>query len=830
MASVRHAMLQRTVHPARVVVLLPYVQLIPVARRAWARLASTLGVGACFMPRFETSMNWTRSLRGFVPTGDDLRMDPARDLLTAASLLQRSGLDAGRAALAATLMESAWSISRVAAAVPPEQRSAWGAERAMALAAYGEGPALELEAWLGQTALAWAANSAYRSDCLFSAQADLLVLMQGLHVEPLHQTLHTLWGDRALLMALEPAGEPGLLALQQALDMEDEAERAAACVLNHLSSGRSPVALVAQDRLVTRRIRALLGDAGVAVRDETGWTLSTTRAAASVMGLLRAAAWDAPTDVVLDWAKNAPALDAGSLAQLETSLRRRGVREWRQLALVDGTDGDDRTTQRIAEMREGLRAARPLALWLEALRLALQASGQWPLLLGDAAGQAVVDALHLHRDTGDDFSGFTQRIGQSVFVGWVGQVLEAGNFQPPHPEHAQVLILPLSQLLGRDVGAVVLPGCDEQRLSASPELPGLWTPAQRLLLGLPSRDQVAAELRAAWRYALVSPYIDVLWRASEGGERLMPSTFVQELLQGGIAHAPDARILRALHPRPCNMPQPSAADLPLAQLSPSAYEDLRLCPYRFFALRQLGLQESDELDTGLGKRDFGNWLHVLLRHFHETLAVAQTPDMEARALLLDGAAATATEALGLAENEFLPFAASWPRVRTAYLSWLAQHEAGGASFVHAEASKQLRLGAVLLTGRIDRIDRLADGTTLVIDYKTEARSKTTERIKHATEDTQLAFYAALLEDDTLAAQYVNIGETEATRAYPQKQIVALRDQLVQGVQDDMARIAEGAALPAIGEGLACDYCAARGLCRKDFWDALSEVAPMAADV
>ena len=815
MLSIRRAMLQRSVHPARLVVLLPYVQLIPIARRAWMRLASSLGVGACFMPRFETSMNWTRSLKGFAPSGDDLHMDAARDLLTAASLLQRSGMDAGHAALAATLMESAWSSARWSAALPPEQRSAWGAERAMALAGSDHGPALELETRLGQTALAWAANSAYRSDCLFSAQVDLLVLVQGFQVEPLHQTLHRLWGDRALWLTLEPVGEPGLLALQQALDLEDEAERAAACVLNHLSSGRLPVALVAQDRLVTRRVRALLGDAGVAVRDETGWTLSTTRAAASVMGLLRAAAWDAPTDTVLDWAKNAPALDAGSLVQLEINLRRRGVREWQQVALVDDTDG---TTQRITEMREALRPARPLALWLQALRLALQASGQWQFLVGDAAGQAVLDALHLHADNREEFSGFAQRLGQSAFVGWVGQVLEAGSFQPPHPEHAQVLILPLSQLLGRIVGAVVLPGCDEQRLSASPEPAGLWTPAQRALLGLPSRDQVAAELRAAWHYALHSPHIDVLWRASEGGEKLMPSTFVQELLQDGSAHAPDPRLVRVLDPRPCRMPQPSAADLPLVQLSPSAYEDLRRCPYRFFALRQLGLQESDELDAGLGKRDFGNWLHLVLRHFHEVLADAPAPDMETRVLLLDAAAASATTELGLAQNEFLPFAASWPQVRAAYLAWLARHEASGARFVQAEASKQMRLGALVLTGRIDRIDRLADGSTLVIDYKTESRSKTSERIKHPAEDTQLAFYAALLEDDTLAAQYVNIGESEATRAYPQQQIVWLRDQLVQGVQDDMARIAAGAVLPAIGEGQACDYCAARGLCRKDFWE------------
>jgi len=44
-----------------------------------------------------------------------------------------------------------------------------------------------------------------------------------------------------------------------------------------------------------------------------------------------------------------------------------------------------------------------------------------------------------------------------------------------------------------------------------------------------------------------------------------------------------------------------------------------------------------------------------------------------------------------------------------------------------------------------------------------------------------------------------------------------RAALLHGIEDDMARIAAGAALPALGEGAACDYCAARGMCRKDFW-------------
>jgi ATP-dependent helicase/nuclease subunit B len=53
--------------------------------------------------------------------------------------------------------------------------------------------------------------------------------------------------------------------------------------------------------------------------------------------------------------------------------------------------------------------------------------------------------------------------------------------------------------------------------------------------------------------------------------------------------------------------------------------------------------------------------------------------------------------------------------------------------------------------------------------------------------------------------------------HEQDDVVHLRDLLVEGIQADFDRIAAGAALPALGEGAVCEYCAARGLCRKDFW-------------
>ncbi len=817
MGQLRLEIDRRQVHPSRTVVLLPYAQLIGEARNAWLRGCGGAQTAAHFLPRFETTMNWTRSLGGFEPGGDDLRLDAGRDVLTAASLLSRAGLSAQQNVMAGRLVEAAWSLARIAAAVAPTERSQWGTRLGATLTSGLDDPVLALEAAIARIALAWAASSSYASDPVFSATPDLLVVLEGFQVEPLALALRQALGDKAVALALDVTpgldSSDGVWALHAAVDGEDEAQRTAACVLAHLAAGRAPVGLVAQDRVLTRRVRAMLGECGVALRDETGWTLSTTRAAASLMSLLRAQVPDASTDAVLDWIKNAAAFDPQAVTQAEIAWRRMGARDWHSVP------PDDALAQQVQALRHALQSGRPLTRWLADLRRALLGAGQWAGLLQDPAGQVVLDALRLRDGMEVEFADFTERTSQSEFIAWVSQTLEDMSFSPQHPADPQVIILPLSQLLGRPLAAVVLPGCDEQRLPVSPEPPAMWTPTQRALLALPSREQLGAAARAGWHYALRFPHIDLLWRSSEGGEKLMASGFVQELR---LRQAPELAIdpcpLRAVKAQPCVMPAPPGNALPLTRLSATAYEDLRRCPYRFFALRLLKLQESDELDSELSKRDFGNWLHSVLKVFHETLKQAPTPDMALRLELINAAAEQVTGSQGLSKSEFLPFTAAWPRVREGYLQWLIEHEASGATFVAAEEWKEIPLGRLSLVGKIDRIDRLADGSALVIDYKTEARTTTHQRIKESLEDTQLAFYAALLTDDTLAAAYVNVGEKDATKSFAQADIVALRDQLLESIEVDMARIAGGQPMAALGEGKACEFCAGRGLCRKDFWE------------
>jgi ATP-dependent helicase/nuclease subunit B len=822
MEKLRGEMAARSAHPARTVVLVPYAQLMTLARQSWALLSPD-----GFAPRFETTMNWARQ-QPWLPGELDLSFDIGRDLLTARGWLEQGGLRAQADALAGQLVDAAWQAAEAARAVPPRERAAWAARLRPLLLQGMEAPALATEAAIARIAFEWVAVSGYATDALLDGtllrDVDLLVVLQGFQAEAVPQALVRQLGDRALTWPLPAPAARGALSLHAAADATEEAERAAACVLQRLEQGEVPVALGATDRVLTRRIGALLFTRGVPVRDETGWKLSTTRAAANLMAALRGCAWDAPADAVLDWLKNAPVLPPGVVQGLERRVRRAGQREWRALRASDWGDSESMqaAAARVAGWRDKLQSSRTLLQWLESWQALLRDCGQWDALRMDAAGLKAIEALRLDATAAAEWAAWghaQRRLNAREFNAWANEVLEGVSYVPPHRGDEQVVVLPLAQLLGHPFAALVLPGCDERSLPASPEPPAGWSQAQRRLLGLPAREDFEGAQRAAWEHALQIPRTDVLWRASDDtGERTLASPLVQAMrLQGAGAEAGDPRAVRSELAQPVQRPAAQAPQLTPTQLSASSYEDLRRCPYRFFALRMLGLKEADEIEAEVDKRDFGTWLHGVLKVFHETLRERGALSREQRTALLDGIAREAMNAQRLGDGEFLPFASVWPAVREGYLRWLHEHEAAGARFEAGESEHRVELEGLALAGRIDRIDSLPGGATLVMDYKTEGLQATRERMKSPLEDTQLAFYALLLAGRDLQAAYLNVGERGEVTAVHHPELAQATHVLAAAMPAEMRRIAQGAPLPALGEGRACEFCAARGLCRRDAW-------------
>jgi ATP-dependent helicase/nuclease subunit B len=827
-------------HPARTVVLLPFFQLQAVAR-AWAHLQWPAG----FTPRLETTKSWSQRISHFAPGELDISFDTALDSLRASVWLQRAGLAAQQGMLGHALVQTAHQLGAVVAAVPPTQRPAW-AEQARQNALHGldklgSNP-LMYEAALARIALEWAVASRYASDVLFDSalrgSLDALVVVPGLQANPLAQALAMHWADISHTLVWPTPSSTSQTAVHATEHSHDEADRAAACVLLHVAQGRVPVALAAVDRVGTRRISATLQLHGVQLQDETGWKLSTTRAAASLMALLRAARQALPfaqgmaqgsDDALLDWLKHTsvPAAQTHSLESLfrkpNSTPAQQGIARAAIKFIVSGDPAEPSHTS-ADTLLASLRHSRPIAQWLASLEQALHTSGQWATLVADSAGRDCLQALHLLQP--DLLASYTQPMTLADFSAWASDCLENASFKPAAEgdADAQVVVLPLAQVLARPFAAIVIAGADEQRLPAAPEPQGAWTSAQRAALGLPSRDALGGEQRAVWAAAMCVPYSDVLWRRAEGEQALQPSP----LLQGWtlLAQASGKPVQPGVDPRestpvqaaPTLPPQPTAGTLRVDKLSASSYGDLRTCPYRFFALRLLGLQDAAELDAEIDKRDFGSWLHSVLGDFHTRRKNASdaTPDAATDRDLLDHCAAQHT----IADSGFIPFAAAWPQVRESYLLWLAQHEGEGWQFDQAELERTLAHDGVQLNGRLDRVDRLSrgpmQGMAYVLDYKTESTQTSKDRVKNPLEDTQLAFYAALLGEDDIHAAYVNVAERDC-KTTPQSDIMAARDAVLSGITHDVQRIHAGHAMPALGEGKACDYCAARGLCRKDFW-------------
>ena len=170
-----------------------------------------------------------------------------------------------------------------------------------------------------------------------------------------------------------------------------------------------------------------------------------------------------------------------------------------------------------------------------------------------------------------------------------------------------------------------------------------------------------------------------------------------------------------------------------------------------------------------------------------------------------------------------------------YLQWLYGEEARGAAVRDTELPLRadppaLAVLGLRLAGRLDRVDtiRTERGPALrILDYKSSGSAGLRERMRQPLEDTQLAFYAALLANAQgmppggLQAAYLALDGREGVSLLTHADAVTNAAHLVGGIAADFSRLHAGAALPALGEGSACTYCRSRGLCRRDHWAAPS---------
>lgn len=650
-------------------------------------------------------------------------------------------------------------------------------------------------------------------------------------------------------------GVPRLpLAIIDADSLEDEAAAVARQVMTWRREGCGSIALVALDRLTARRVRALLERAEVSVRDETGWRLSTTSAAAAVMRWYDLVADDFYWRDLLDWLKSSFTLSGRTSKAQETQAFERAIRSGgvlqgaRAIRLALAALDRDGGSPSVAGAREVLglleaqasimrRAAPTLAAHARALQSALDALGMRAALLADPVGRDVlreIDGLALELDAA---SGRARIEEFRALLAARFEEVACVDLEVDSP----VTMVSLAATALRTFDAAVLIGADADHLPAAPGELLFLSNEVRAELRLATADAALRE-QAGQLAALLAttPRAVATWRRRRGDEPNALSPLLERLRFVVARATGDDLVQRAerdafeVEPIALERPAPRAAALLPARLSASQAQSLVNCPYQFYARRLLRLETPDDVLEAPGKREFGEALHEVLQKFHAEWGASDLGAIEPGRLRLS--LMRHAKAVFSRDRERMPGLLAYERrflgLIDDYIAWAQQQSSAGWRWEAAEQAVNgpLDIGEgrrVELTGRLDRLDRRSDGALMVLDYKARSAEQLKRGLKAPGEDIQLPFYGLLTRHSPHAAGRIEAAYVAFDRSHegasavqtvaPPQPYETLVEEVGARLQSDLRRIADGAPLPALGVSAVCEYCEMRGLCRRDYW-------------
>ncbi len=625
--------------------------------------------------------------------------------------------------------------------------------------------------------------------------------------------------------------------------LEHEAQAADVQIRQWLLEGKRSIAVVVQDRLVARRVRAMLERSQVQVQDETGWTLATLSVSTALMRWLDAVQNDFYYQDVLDLFKS-PFLFADSAADerkqaaylFENMVRKHGVIANLQSYIDTAEREVPAIIQPLVRLRRALQAlpnkTASLAEWLNALHLSLDILGVVRGWSQDAAGQQL---LRLFDKWMDELGADNTRCSFYEWRRWLAQQLDLNTFRDRAVE-SQVKFTHLAATRWRSFDAVLMLGCDAVHLPA-PVNAGQWfNEAVRAALGLPLRNIQQQQVRDDLMALLaLNDTVLVTWRANLNGETNLLSPYFEmiralHLLAYGDGLAADklgemltkaqVHLDSCVVPRAGEMPHPAVFTALLPErISPSGYNSLVACPYQYYARHILRLNELDEVREEIDKRDYGSWVHAALQRFQNEFPKSLNHD---RGQLADELHRISAEVFADAlARDYLAQAwlLRWQAQIPAYIDWQCDNELAGWMYLEAEQPFAIEVSENLtLCGRIDRIDNRKDdlGTLYVLDYKTQAIAKLKSKLKAAGEDVQLSCYAYARNAN--AAAFVSLDGDKVLAVTPPHDVGELAKLNIERLGVLFEQIGAGTTLPANGIDSVCAICEMQGLCRRGDWE------------
>lgn len=508
---------------------------------------------------------------------------------------------------------------------------------------------------------------------------------------------------------------------------EEEAQAIALLIREALTEPAKRVALVTPDRGLARRVVAHCERWNIAADDSAGRSLARTPAG-RVLLLLAEVASEQAAPVPLTALLGHPLVARGDerpqwpiqLRRLERRLR--GPRRAPGLAAYTHAAAVLREDERFADWWDPIEALlgdllgagedRPLADWLDRLveiGEALAGLDWW----AREDGRALAAFLE---DLRDEARAVGTRIALDELPVMLREAMQPVAVRPPYGGHPRVAVLGLLEARMVRADLMICAGMNEGTWPAAAALDPVLPPPVLRALGVPGADFRIGLAAHDLAGALGAPEV-VLSRATrDAGGPTIPSRFLLrvEALMGekllrdhretraiALARALASPESVAPHPRPQPLPSPEQRRV---RVSVTQLDRLRSDPYQFYASKILGLGTLDPIDAEPTPAWQGKLAHAILEAWHK--GEGMLPDLTARELQRMGAHPLVR--------------ALWrPRLEAA-LEWaacmIAAQSDRAVAVVEGKGLWDYR--GVTIHGRADRIDRHADGTLAIIDYKT----------------------------------------------------------------------------------------------------------------
>lgn len=545
------------------------------------------------------------------------------------------------------------------------------------------------------------------------------------------------------------------------------------------------------------------------------------------------------------------AVEATRRAALDAVLRRAGQRAPRpdELATLAAAEAHPcpEFAAAVAAVRSELadRGRRPASHWALAIERALACVG-WPD--GRALSSAEFQAAHKFRELLAAV-GALERVLPALTLAEVLAELRAvvadTAFQPEAGD-PPVLVLDALAAPGLEFDGLWVAGltADAFPAAAAPD-PFLPVALQRAG-GLPhaSAELELAHARrtlAAWRECAGELVLSWPVRDADGTRLASPLLPRVPALELGGTLGSRAQAVRAAARRVAWQDRP-LPPLPARARLHGGVEVIALqsaCPFRAGVEQRLGARPLERPRVGLDPRDRGTVAHVALAAFWRDVRTQR----RLRELGAEGRALSARRAIeeavlklppGIRDSRLVALERAW--LERAILA-LCEAELERAEFevVEREGTRTLSIGGHPLEVRVDRIDRLADGATAVIDYKTgQGRLEPARWTGTRPDQPQMPTYAAWLDETPVAVAFARLalasvgfaglsaraGLLPGVRTTADFDHDALRDRPWDSLIEEWRRVTTELVL-AHARGVAdvdpapraCDHCRLAGLCR-----------------